>query len=84
MLRKRTIEKVKVQCKHFEPNETTWEMVEKIRVQYPYFVLNKENVRVVYKAHFLFVFHANKNTKDGSPFKGVAFVTLLVPFPLFL
>ena len=35
MLRNRAIKKAKVQCKHFGPNEATWEMENQMRAMYP-------------------------------------------------
>jgi len=35
MLWNREIEKVKVQMKHFGPDETTWEMADQMPVMYP-------------------------------------------------
>jgi len=35
MLQNRAIEQVKVQWKHFGPDEATWEMVDQMQVMYP-------------------------------------------------
>jgi hypothetical protein len=38
-LRNRTISQVKVQWKHFFPNESTWELEDSMKQEYPFFFI---------------------------------------------
>ena len=44
MLQNRVIEQVKVQWKHFGPDEATWEMLDHMRAMYPSILIGLENV----------------------------------------